>query len=181
MLLLPFLVPPKPPPSPLPDPPSPLSFILPISGPPLAPSPYKQRRACWVAPGSGPALRSHLLRGRWIPRPRLRGWRECGSTRSRCACAWKQMEDPGPLPARERQAPACVAEDAGPLAPPRPLSPREAASLRDTPAAAPSAPALHLAGRRVFPPGRGSRYPSLPPSVIPRTAQAGAQPWSTPL
>ena len=79
------------------------------------------------------------------------------------------------------EAAACVAEDAGPLAPPSAPARGRLPPSAMPPAAAPSAPAFQLASRRVSPPGRGSRYPSLPPSVSPRTAQAGAQPWSTPL
>ena len=121
LLLLPFLVPPNPLASPLPDPPSPLSFILPhlLSTPRPAPT---QRRAGWVASGWAPPCARTCSAAAWIPRPRLRGWRESGSTRSRCACVWEQTGDPGPLPGREPQAAACIAEDAGPLAPPRPLA-----------------------------------------------------------
>lgn len=180
LLLLPFLVPPNPLASPLPDPPSPLSFILPhlLSTPRPAP---KQRRAGWVAPGSGPALCSHLLCGRVDsppPAPRLEGkWVNAEPLRL-CLGA---DGGPGTSAGAGAAGGRLHSRGCGPAGPSSPPGPREAASLRDAQAAAPSVPAFHLAGRRVSPPGLGSRYPTLPPSVSPRTAQAGAQPWSTPL
>lgn len=177
LLLLPFLVPPTL--FPLLSPTLLRLYLLssPISCPhPPRPAP-KQRRAGWVAPGSGPALCSHLLCGRVDsppPAPRLEGMWVNAEPLRLCLGA---DGGPGTSAGAGASGGRLRSRGCGPAGPSSPPGPREAASLRDAQAAAPSAPALHLAGRRVSPPGLGSRYPTLPPSVSPRTAQAGAQPW----